>query len=71
MGVFRRKVPTHCVPVHPDNIRKNDWIILLEAGTIVGASAEKLRSLGPLWKENRNQIQYFVACAALPGFGGV
>src|SRR6516164_6278828 len=43
MGVFRRKVPTHCVPVHPDNIRENDWIILLEAGTIVGASAEKLR----------------------------
>jgi hypothetical protein len=43
MGVFRRKVPTHSVPVHPDNIRKNDWIILLEAGTIVGASAEKPR----------------------------
>jgi hypothetical protein len=43
MGVFRSKVPTHCVPVHPDNIGKNDWIILLETGTIVGASAEKLR----------------------------
>jgi hypothetical protein len=43
MGVFRRKVPTHCVPVHPDNIGKSDWIILLEAGTIIGASAEKLR----------------------------
>ena len=43
MGVFRRKVPTHCVPVHPDNIGKNDWLILLETGTIVGASVEKLR----------------------------
>jgi hypothetical protein len=43
MGVFRRKVPTYCVPVHPDNIGKNDWVILLEAGTIVGPSAEKLR----------------------------
>jgi hypothetical protein len=46
MGVFRRKVPTHCIPVHqvhPDNIGKNDWIILLEAGTIVGPSVEKLR----------------------------
>ena len=43
MGVFRRKVPTHYVPVHPDNIGKNDWIVLLEAGTIVGPSAEKLR----------------------------
>jgi hypothetical protein len=43
MGVFRRKVPTHYVPMHPDNIGKNDWIILLEAGTIVGPSADKLR----------------------------
>ena len=43
MGVFRRKVPTHYVPVHPDNIGKNDWIILLEAGTIVGPTAGKLR----------------------------
>jgi hypothetical protein len=31
MGVFRREVPTHYVPVHPDNIGKNDWIVLLEA----------------------------------------
>ena len=43
MGIFRRKVPTHYVPVHPDNIGKNDWIILLEAGTMVGPSAGKLR----------------------------
>jgi hypothetical protein len=43
MGLFRRKVPIHYVPVHPDNIAKKDWIILLEAGTIVGPSAEKLR----------------------------
>ena len=43
MGVFRRKVPTHYVPVHPDNIGKNDWIILLEVGTIVGPTAGKLR----------------------------
>jgi hypothetical protein len=43
MGLFRRKVPIHCIPVHPDNITKKDWIILLEAGTIIGPSAEKLR----------------------------
>ena len=43
MGHFRRKVPLHYVPVHRDNITKRDWIILLEAGTIVGPSAEKLR----------------------------
>jgi hypothetical protein len=43
MGLFRRNVPIHYIAVHPDNIAKKDWIILLEAGTIVGPSAEKLR----------------------------
>src|SRR3974390_2979395 len=43
MGIFRRKVPSHLVPVHPDNGRNKDWVILLEAGTIVGPSPEKLR----------------------------
>jgi hypothetical protein len=43
MGILRRKVPRHYVPIHPDNITAKDWIILLEAGTIVGSSTEKLR----------------------------
>src|SRR6266403_3800170 len=43
MGILRRKVPSHYIPIHPDNITKKDWIILLEAGTIVGPSTEKLR----------------------------
>jgi len=43
MGIFRRKVPQHYIPIHPDNIGKNDWLILLEAGTIVGPKGEKLR----------------------------
>jgi hypothetical protein len=43
MGIFRRKVPNHFIPVHADNVAKNDWIIVLEAGTIVGPSADKLR----------------------------
>jgi hypothetical protein len=43
MGMFRRKVPRHFIPIHPDNVASKDWIILLEAGTIVGRSAEKLR----------------------------
>jgi len=43
MGLFRRKVPNHYIPVHPDNVGKNDWVILLEAGTIVGPTNEKLR----------------------------
>jgi hypothetical protein len=43
MGLFRRKVPLHYIPIHSDNIGKSDWIILLEAGTIVGPTTEKLR----------------------------
>ena len=43
MGMLRRKVPSHYIPIHPDNIGKKDWIILLEAGTIVGPASEKLR----------------------------
>ncbi len=43
MGAFRRKVPNHYIPMHPDNVRKKDWVIVLEAETIVGPSTEKLR----------------------------
>jgi hypothetical protein len=43
MGLFRRKAPSHLIPVHPDNARKKDWVIVLEAGTIIGPSPEKLR----------------------------
>src|SRR5579863_7283277 len=43
MGLFKRNVPRHYVPIHPDNINSKDWIVLLEAGTIVGRSDEKLR----------------------------
>jgi hypothetical protein len=43
MSIFRRKVPSHYVPIQSDNLGKKDWIILLEAGTIVGPSQDKLR----------------------------
>jgi hypothetical protein len=43
MGIFRRKVPSHYIPIHPENITKKDWVILLEVGTIVGSPAEKIR----------------------------
>jgi hypothetical protein len=43
MGILRRKVPHDYIPIHPDNIGTNNWMILLEAGTIVGSRAEKLR----------------------------
>jgi len=43
MAVFRRKAPTHLIPVSRDNAASKDWVILLEAGTIVGPSPDKLR----------------------------
>ena len=43
MGLFRRKVPRHLIPIHPDNATSKDWVILLEAGTIIGPSPERLR----------------------------
>ncbi len=43
MSLLRRNMPPQYIPIHPDNVSKNDWIILLEAGTIVGRSGDKLR----------------------------
>ena len=43
MGLFRTKVPSHLIPVNPKNATSNDWVILLEAGTIIGPSPESLR----------------------------
>lgn len=43
MGLFRKRLPAHLVPIHPDNAANRDWIILLEASTIIGSSPERLR----------------------------
>jgi len=43
MSIFRRKMPNHFIRIDPNNASSRDWLILLEAGTIVGASARKLR----------------------------
>src|SRR5436305_6813350 len=34
---------SHLIRIHPDNATSKDWVILLEAGTIVGPSPERLR----------------------------
>ena len=43
MALFRRRIPSHLVRIHPDNAASKDWVILLEAGTIVGPSPERIR----------------------------
>jgi len=37
------RLSRHLIPVNPINATSKDWIILLEAGTIVGPSPVKLR----------------------------
>jgi len=43
MTIFQRKVPNHFIRIDPSNATNKDWMILLEAGTIVGPSPGKLR----------------------------
>jgi hypothetical protein len=43
MGILRRKVPNYLIPIHSDNVTSKDWVILLEASTIVGPSPDRLR----------------------------
>ena len=43
MGLIGRTVPSHLIRIHPHNLTSKDWIIVLEAGTIVGPSPERLR----------------------------
>lgn len=43
MAFFQRKFPSRLVAIHPDNAASADWMILLEACTIVGPSPTRLR----------------------------
>ena len=42
MGIFKKQRAT-LVPIHEDNANTKDWLILLEAATIVGHQREKLK----------------------------
>lgn len=42
MGIFEKRRET-LVPIHDNNANTRDWLILLEAATIVGHQREKLR----------------------------
>ena len=43
MDLFRTRKHTHLVPIHPKNTKSKDWVVLLEASTIVGPSPDRLR----------------------------
>jgi len=66
MGLFQGKVSSHPIRIHPDNATSKDWVILLEAGTIVGPSPERLRvARSTLETKNRKEIQYLAPARAL------
>ncbi len=46
MGIFRRHDRRELLPVHPENVRNKDWVILLEANTVVDSSGERVRVAG-------------------------
>ena len=43
MGLFSTSMPSQLIPINPANARNDDWVILIEAGTIVGPSTERIR----------------------------
>jgi hypothetical protein len=43
MGLFRKRPSNDLVPIDPDNVNNKDWAILLEGGTIIGPSPQRLR----------------------------
>jgi hypothetical protein len=43
VGLFQKKTLNDLIPIHPDYIVNKDWAILLEAGTIVGPSPQRIR----------------------------
>ncbi len=52
MGLFRKKTLNHLIPIHPDNIGNKDWVILLEAGTIVPPSPQGIRVARHMQEKN-------------------
>jgi hypothetical protein len=68
VSLFRRKSSNDLVPIHPDNSSSKDWAILLEAGTIVGPSPQRIRVAR--WMQEKKivkkhdmflQTKYFIA----------
>jgi hypothetical protein len=43
MSIFSRRDRRHLIPLHRDNAGKKDWLIMLEANTIVGPEQQSFR----------------------------
>ena len=43
MRIFSKASPAHLIPIDRANTNNKDWVILVEAGTIVGSSTDRIR----------------------------
>jgi hypothetical protein len=57
VGLFQRKTSNDLISIHADNISNKDWVILLEAGTIVGPSPQRIRVAR--WMQERKIVKKF------------
>lgn len=57
VGLFRKNTQNDLVPIHPDNISTNDWMILLEVGTILGLSPQRIRVAR--WMQERKIVKKY------------
>ena len=57
MGFFRKRTSNDLVPIHPDNIGNKDWLILLEVGTVIGPSPQRIRVAG--WMQEKKIVKKY------------
>jgi len=57
VGLFQRKTSNDLISIHADNISNKDWVILLEAGTIVGPSPQRIRVAR--WMQERKIVKKY------------
>lgn len=43
MRLFSKVLPSHLIAIDPANTSNKDWLIVIEAGTIVGPSTDRIR----------------------------
>jgi hypothetical protein len=57
VSFFGKKPSSDLVPIHPDNSNSKDWAILLEAGTIVGPSQQRIRVAR--WMQDKKVVKKY------------
>jgi hypothetical protein len=72
MSIFKKRSQGTLVPIHEDNAKTKDWVVLLEAATIVGQSRDKLRvALTTQEAKAREKEEIASKASVLPGCGWI